>query len=84
MKEMMIMSNERTPHLQELIRYSTKATLLLPNVVLNENFDVNNSFKKLRDALAYLRNDSDLFIIEKQLEHDLVEITIQIREDWYV
>ena len=33
---------------------------------------------------AYLRNDNDLFVIEKPLEDDLVEITIQIRDDWYV
>jgi len=78
------MSNERTPQLQELIRYSTKATLLLPEIVLDEKMDVNNTFKKVRDALQYLRNDTDLFVIEKQLEDDLVEITIQIREDWYV
>ena len=78
------MSNERTPYLQELIRLSTKATLLLPNIVLNEEMDVNNKFKQVRNALQYLRNDTDLFVIEKQLENDLVEITIQIRDEWYV
>ena len=77
------MSNERTLYLQELIRYSSKSTLLLPNIILDET-DANNRFKKLRDALKYLRNDNDLFVIEKPLDDDLVEITIQIREDWYV
>ena len=74
------MSNERTLYLQELIRYSSKSTLLLPNIILDET-DANNRFKKLRDALKYLRNDNDLFVIEKPLDDDLVEITIQIRED---
>ena len=75
------MPNERTPYLQELIRFSTKATLLVPRIVLDGKIDSNDRYKKVRDSLEYLRNDRDLFVIERNLDEDFVEVTIQIRSN---
>ena len=78
------MSNERTPHLQELIRLSTKAKLTVPTLLLE---DVANSFEAYHDfriALYCLKNDDGLIVTEKEVDDDLTEITIQLREDWYV
>ena len=53
----MRVSNERTPYLQELIRLSSEATLIIPNLVFNEELDVNNHFKDFRDALNWFENE---------------------------
>ena len=44
------MSNERTPYLQELIRYSNEATLVMPNIVFN-----NDRFESITIALNHLK-----------------------------
>lgn len=75
-----MVSNERTPFLKELIRHSSKATLIMPSIVFNEEIDVNGTFQNTRDALNELKNDENLFIIEKEFNDDFTEITIQIRD----
>ncbi len=75
------MSNERTPYLQELIRLSSEATLIIPSVVFNEEIDANNKFNDIRNALNFLKDDDDLIITEKELEDDFTEVNIRIRDD---
>ena len=69
------MSNERTPYLQELIRYSNEATLLMPNIVFN-----NDNFESITNALNHLKNDENLVITEKEVENDFIEINIRIKD----
>ena len=72
--------NERTPFLKELIRWSTKATLLLPSSILNDEIDKYNKFKKVRDSLDYLKNDEKVLVTEKEMGNDLTEITLELKE----
>ena len=71
------MSNERTPYLQELIRFSSKATLLIPRIIFNEECD---KFKDVRDALNYLKNDEKLIIVQKGFNEDFIELTIGLKD----
>jgi len=73
----MILPNERTPHLQELIRFSTKATLVIPSLLLDE--EIGDKFKQVRNALDYLKNDDALIVSQREVENDLIEITIEIK-----
>ena len=75
------MSNERTPHLQELIRLSTKATLTVPTLLLRDEADSFEAYHDFRIALFYLKNDDGLIVSEKDVGDDLTEITIELRED---
>ena len=72
--------NERTLFLKELIRWSTKATLLLPSSILNDEIDKYNKFKKVRDSLDYLKNDEKVLVTEKEMGNDLTEITLELKE----
>ena len=78
------MSNERTPHLQELIRLSTKATLTVPTLLLEDEADNFEAYHDFRISLYCLKNDDGLIITEKEVDDDLTKITIELREDWYV
>ena len=71
------MSNERTPYLQELIRFSSKATLLIPRIIFNKEYD---KFKDVGEALNYLKNDEKLIIIERGFNEDFIELTIGLKD----
>ena len=71
------MPNERTPYLKELIRYSSKATLLIPTSVF---IGKNDKFKATKDALNHLKNDEGLVISEKIVEN-FTEIKIELKDD---
>ena len=75
------MSKERTPHLQELIRFSTKAILTVPTLLLDDYADNFEAYHDFRIALYCLKNDDELIITEKEIDDDLTEITIELRED---
>ena len=70
--------NERVTYLKELIRYSQKATLLIPKAVF---IGKNDKFKPTRDALNHLKNDEELIISEKDVGISLTEIKIKLKED---
>lgn len=70
--------NERTQCLKELIRYSHKATLIIPTSIF---IGKNNDFKATRDALNHLKNDEELIISEKDVGNHLTEIKIGLKED---
>ena len=76
------MCNERTSNIKDLIRFSTKAKLLVPTFLLDEevmdNFEAYNDFVI---ALYCLKNDDGLIVTEKEVDDDLTEITIELRED---
>lgn len=79
------MCNERTSNIKDLIRFSTKAKLLVPTFLLDE--EVTDNFEAYNDfviALYCLKNDDGLIVTEKEVDDDLTEITIELREDWYV
>ena len=75
------MCNERTSNIKDLIRFSTKATLTVPTFLLDDevtdSFEVYNDF---RIALYCLKNDDGLIVNEKEIDDDLSEITIEIKE----
>ena len=76
------MCNERTSNIKDLIRFSTKAKLLVPTFLLDE--EVTDSFEAYTDfviALYCLKNDDGLIVTEKEVDDDLTEITIELRED---
>lgn len=75
------MCNERTSNIKDLIRFSTKATLTVPTFLLDD--EVTDSFEAYNDfriALYCLKNDDGLIVNEKELDDDLSEITIEIKE----
>ena len=75
------MCNERTSNIKDLIRFSTKATLTVPTFLLDD--EVTDSFEAYNDfriALYCLKNDDGLIVSEKELDDDLSEITIEIKE----
>lgn len=76
----MTVPNERTPYLQELIRFSSQATLLIPTIVLDEEIDVTGKFKGIRNALNYLKNDNGLIIDKNVINEDFIELTIKLNE----
>ena len=75
------MSNERTPFLQELIRYSSGATLLIPRIILDEESDPYRKYEPTRQALNHLKNDKDLVLKEKRIDNDFVVVEIGFRDD---
>lgn len=75
------MSDERTPYLQELIRLSTEATLIIPSIVFNSEHDPLNRFKAFRDALNYLKNDDKLIVTLNKFSNDFAELKIRIGDD---
>ena len=72
--------NDRTSYLQELIRLSSEATLLISTPVFKEE-DVFNRFLDARNALNYLKNDDDLVISVKNLDNNFTNVNIKIRGD---
>jgi len=79
---MMRMCNERTINIKDLIRFSTKATLTVPTFLLDD--EVTDSFEAYNDfriALYCLKNDDGLIITEREVDDDLSEIIIEIRDD---
>ena len=72
------MPSERTQCLKELIRYSSKATLIIPKSVFIYKDD---KFKATKDALNHLKNDEELIISEKDVENGLTEIKIELKDD---
>lgn len=73
--------NERTPYLQELMRLSSEATLLISSQVFNEETDAYNRFEDVRNALNWLKNDDKLVISIKNLDNGFTEVNIKIRGD---
>ncbi|MBQ3407959.1 MAG: hypothetical protein IJH12_01990 [Clostridia bacterium] len=73
------MSNERTPYLQELIRLSSKATLVIASHLFNEEYDPEDTYKDIREALKFLKNDDKLIVNEKEIDEEFIEISIELR-----
>ena len=68
--------NERTPYLQELIRFSTEATLLISGELLDENI---GKCERLRKALDFIKNDKKLIVHDVELEDANRLINIKIK-----
>jgi len=81
MKEMRIMCDDRSSNIKDLVRFSTKATLTVPTILLDEatdDFEVYNDFKI---AMFCLKNDDGLILTEKEIDDEMSEITIELKED---
>ena len=72
--------DERSSNINNLIRFSTKATLLVPEFLLDDevtdSYEIYNDF---RIALYCLKNDDGLIVTEKEVDEDLSEITIELK-----
>ena len=73
--------NERTPYLQELIRFSSEARLIIADELLDEKKDTSNKHEKLRKALEFIKNDRFLRVQDVKLEDDYRLIDIKLRND---
>ena len=74
------MPNKRTEYLQELIRYSRKATLVIHESFIN-GIRNDEKFKLSNNALNFLKNDEELILTTKDVEDGYIEITIDLKED---
>lgn len=78
------MCDDRSSNIKDLVKFSTKATLTVPTILLDEatdGFEVYNDFKI---AMFCLKNDDGLILTEKEIDEEMSEITIELRERWYV
>ena len=74
------MPNDRTPYLQDLIKYSRKATLIIHKSFVNGQ-RTDEKFQLTNNALDYLKNDNRLVLTTKDVEDEYLEITICLKED---
>jgi hypothetical protein len=75
------MCDDRSSNIKDLVRFSTKATLTVPTILLDEatdDFEVYNDFKI---AMFCLKNDDGLILTEKEIDEEMSEITIELKED---
>ena len=75
------MCSERISNIKDLVRLSTKATLTVPAFLLTDAIDNFESYNDFAIALSCLKNDDGLIVTEKEVDDDLTEITIELRED---
>jgi len=75
------MCDDRSSNIKDLVRFSTKATLTVPTILLDEatdDFEVYNDFKI---AMFCLKNDDGLILSEKEIDDEMSEITIELKGD---
>jgi hypothetical protein len=75
------MCDDRSSNIKDLVRFSTKATLTVPTILLDEatdDFEVYNDFKI---AMFCLKNDDGLILTEKEIDDEMSEITIELKGD---
>jgi len=75
------MCDDRSSNIKDLVRFSTKATLTVPTILLDEatdDFEVYNDFKI---AMFCLKNDDGLILTEKEIDEEMSEITIELKGD---
>ena len=75
------MCDDRSSNIKDLVRFSTKAILTVPTILLDEatdDFEVYNDFKI---AMFCLKNDDGLILTEKEIDDEMSEITIELKGD---
>jgi len=75
------MCDDRSSNIKDLVRFSTKATLTVPTILLDEatdDFEVYNDFKI---AMFCLKNDDGLILSAKEIDDEMSEITIELKGD---
>ena len=72
------MCNERSSNITDLVRFSTKATLLVPTLLLDDVADYFEPYHDFRIALYCLKNDDELIVTEKEVDEEFSEITIEL------
>lgn len=81
MKEMRIMCDDRSSNIKDLVRFSTKATLTVPTILLDEATDDFEVYYDFKIAMFCLKNDDGLIVSVKEVDEEMSEITIELRED---
>ena len=74
------MPSERIEYLQELIRSSKKATLLIHRSFV-DGTRINERFEKTNKALDFFMNDNSLHLIAKDVEDEYIQITVSLIDD---
>lgn len=79
------MCNERIANIKDIVRFSTKATLTVPTILLyDEATDGIQAYNDFKIALFCLKNDDALIVNEMEVDDEMSEITIELGEVWYV
>ena len=81
MKEMRIMCDDRSSNIKDLVRFSTKATLTVPTILLDEATDDFEVYYDFKIAMFCLKNDDGLILSEKEIDDEMSEITIELKGD---
>ena len=81
MKEMRIMCDDRSSNIKDLVRFSTKATLTVPTILLDEATDGFEVYYDFKIAMFCLKNDDGLILSEKEIDDEMSEITIELKGD---
>ncbi|MBR0369717.1 MAG: hypothetical protein IJH63_03195 [Methanobrevibacter sp.] len=74
------MPNDRTPYLQDLVKYSRKATIIIHKSFVNGQ-RTDEKFELTNNALDCLKSDDRLVLTTKDVEDEYLEITISLKED---
>lgn len=78
------MCDDRSSNIKDLVRFSTKATLTVPTILLDEATDDFEVYYDFKIAMFCLKNDDGLIVSVKEVDEEMSEITIELREDWHV
>ena len=74
------MCDDRSSNIKDLVRFSTKATLTVPTILLDEATDDFEVYYDFKIALFCLKNDDGLILTEKEIDDEMSEITIELKE----
>ena len=75
------MCNDRTSNIKDLVRFSTKAILTVPTILLDEATDDFDVYYDFKIAMFCLKNDDGLIVSEKEVDEEMSEITIELKGD---
>jgi len=75
------MCDDRSSNIKDLVRFSTKATLTVPTILLDEATDDFEVYYDFKIAMFCLKNDDGLILSEKEIDDEMSEITIELKGD---
>jgi len=75
------MCDDRSSNIKDLVRFSTKATLTVPTILLDEATDGFEVYYDFKIAMFCLKNDDGLILSEKEIDDEMSEITIELKGD---
>ena len=75
------MCDDRSSNIKDLVKFSTKATLTVPTILLDEATDDFEVYYDFKIAMFCLKNDDGLILSEKEIDDEMSEITIELKGD---